>query len=79
MNVFVQAIGNAMAIAITQVTLDCQVEGKGHVCAMAEADITKTAEVRPTALRNMNHLIWVMCKLLCFNMMYYMYFSLLFN
>lgn len=41
----VQAIGSAMAIAITEVTLDCQVVGKGTICAFAEADMIKTAKV----------------------------------
>eukprot|EP00892_Ulva_mutabilis_P002140 jgi/Ulvmu1/11927/UM082_0005.1 len=39
-----EAIGKAMATAISQVTLGCQIEGKGIACAAGKANMTKTAE-----------------------------------
>lgn len=43
-----QAIAEAMAIAVTGVSADCFIVGdNAYACAMGKADITKTATVRP--------------------------------
>lgn len=42
---FFQALGKVMSIAITEISADCLVKGKGSACVLGKADITKTAEV----------------------------------
>lgn len=40
-----QAYGKAIAIAISQVLLDCFVQGQGYACALGEAEIETVATV----------------------------------
>eukprot|EP00892_Ulva_mutabilis_P002139 jgi/Ulvmu1/11926/UM082_0004.1 len=44
-----KAVGKAMAVAITHISADCQVQGVGFGCAISSAHITHTAEAVATA------------------------------
>lgn len=48
----IQAYGKAIAVAISEVLLDCFVKGQGYACAMGQADINAVASVRIIEIRN---------------------------
>lgn len=46
---FVQAYAAAVARAVAEVTLDCEVIGNGYACALGDADVRAVAKVFPSS------------------------------
>lgn len=50
MRTIVQAYATAIAQAIAEVTLQCEIFGNGFACALGDADVVSVAKVLPSLL-----------------------------